>query len=59
VPLVLAMGLSIGGALNISDGFGVLALASAYPIITVLLFGLIAKAKQKRSLATQNTEENE
>jgi len=59
VPLVLAMGLSIGGALNISDGFGVLALASAYPIITVLLFGLIAKAKQKRSLTTQNEEENE
>ena len=59
VPLVLAMGLSIGGALNISDGFGVLALASAYPIITVLLFGLIAQAKQRRSLTTQNTEEND
>jgi len=59
VPLVLAMGLSIGGALNISDGFGVLALASAYPIITVLLFGLIAKAKQRKSLTTQNTEVND
>jgi hypothetical protein len=51
VPLVLAMGLSIGGVLNISDGFGVLALASAFPIITVLLFGLIARAKQRKSIS--------
>ena len=34
VPLVLAMGVSIGSVLNIADGFGVLALASAFPIIT-------------------------
>jgi hypothetical protein len=46
VPLVLAMGLSIGGVLNISDGFGILALASAYPIITVLLYGLYVRTKQ-------------
>ncbi|MCD4736299.1 MAG: DUF1538 domain-containing protein, partial [Bacteroidales bacterium] len=45
VPLVLAMGLSIGGELNIADGFGVLALASAFPIITVLLYGLYARSK--------------
>jgi hypothetical protein len=57
VPLVLAMGLSIGGELNISDGFGVLALASAIPIVTVLLFGLIARSKQKRSILNKQTEE--
>ncbi|MBS0010500.1 MAG: DUF1538 domain-containing protein [Bacteroidales bacterium] len=50
VPLVLAMGLSIGGALNISDGFGILALASAFPIITVLSYGLYKKARHKRSI---------
>jgi hypothetical protein len=60
VPLVLAMGLSIGGELEISDGFGVLALASAFPILTVLLFGIFAQAKQRRSiLSTQNSPENE
>jgi hypothetical protein len=60
VPLVLAMGLSIGGALNISDGFGILALASAFPIITTLTFGLYIRNKQKRSLDNQsNTENNE
>jgi hypothetical protein len=56
VPLVLAMGISIGSELNISDGFGVLALASAFPIITVLLYGLIAQAKQKKAIQTQQTE---
>ena len=57
VPLVLAMGLSIGGVLNISDGFGILALASAFPIITTLLYGLYARAKQKRSLDKNVKEE--
>jgi len=57
VPLVLAMGLSIGGELNVVDGFGVLALASAFPIITVLLYGLIVRAKQRKSILTSQTEE--
>jgi hypothetical protein len=54
------MGLSIGGELNISNGFGVLALASAIPILTVLMFGLFAQAKQRRSiLMSQTAAENE
>jgi hypothetical protein len=57
VPLVLAMGLSIGSELNIVDGFGVLAMASAYPIITVLLYGLWARRKQQKSLQTGNSDE--
>lgn len=57
VPLVLAMGLSIGGELNIVDGFGVLALASAFPIITVLLYGLMARAKQRKAILETQTEE--
>ncbi len=48
VPLVLAMGLSIGTELNIVDGFGVLAMASACPIVTVLLFGLYSRAHQEK-----------
>jgi len=60
VPLVLAMGLSIGGVLNVVDGFGVLALASVFPVITVLVFGLIAQAKQHRSISeTANNDTNE
>ena len=60
VPLVLAMGLSIGYELNVVDGFGILALASAFPIITVLIFGLIARSKQRKTiLTTQTADENE
>lgn len=44
VPLVLAIGLGVGGSVpNIIDGFGVLALASVGPILTVLLVGLATK----------------
>ncbi|MEQ6167173.1 DUF1538 domain-containing protein [Ekhidna sp. MALMAid0563] len=50
VPLVLAMGLGIGGELNISDGFGILAMASTFPIITVLSYGLYAKYRQSQTL---------
>lgn len=57
VPLVLAMGLSIGGALSISDGFGILALASAFPIITVLSYGIYKNAKQKKAIKNQITED--
>lgn len=58
VPLVLAMGLSIGGALNMADGFGILALASAFPIITVLTYGMYKNAKQKRKIDNQINEES-
>jgi len=44
------MGLSIGGELHIADGFGILAMASVYPIITVLLYGLSVKSHQRRSI---------
>ena len=47
VPLVLAMGLGIGSNIpGVIDGFGVLALASAMPIISVLAVGLLV-SKQK------------
>lgn len=45
VPLVLAMGLGIGSKTNAIDGFGILAMASVGPIITVLCVGLLVKKK--------------
>lgn len=52
VPLVLAMGLGIGGAVpGVTDGFGILALASVGPIITVLTVGLIVKRAQRNEIA--------
>ncbi|MEM9282511.1 MAG: DUF1538 domain-containing protein [Verrucomicrobiota bacterium] len=49
VPLVLAMGLGIGANIpGVIGGFGILALASVGPIITVLTVGLIVNRTTKR-----------
>jgi hypothetical protein len=51
VPLVLAMGLGIGANVpGVIDGFGVLALASVGPIITVLVVGLIVSRARSAEL---------
>lgn len=44
VPLVLSMGLGIGANIpGVIDGFGILAMASVGPILTVLTVGLIVR----------------
>ncbi len=49
VPLVVALGLGLGSSMNLVDGFGILAMASVCPIISVLTMGLIAaRAKPAR-----------
>ena len=49
VPLVLAMGLGIGANVpGATDGFGILALASVGPIITVLTVGFIVSRTGER-----------
>jgi hypothetical protein len=50
VPLVLAMGLALGEQLSAVDGFGVLAMASVYPILAVLLFGMRMQLRQRSSV---------
>lgn len=39
VPLVLALGLGLGQAVGAAEGFGILAMASVGPIVSVLLVG--------------------
>jgi len=47
VPLVLAMGLGVGASVpGVTDGFGVLAMASVAPIIAVLTVGLLVSKKK-------------
>ncbi len=54
VPLVLAMGLGIGGAMNAVEGFGILCLASIGPIISVMVTGLWASYQARiQTLAIQ------
>ena len=57
VPLVLAMGLGIGGALGVVDGFGILAMASVYPILTVMIFGLFVRMKERRTIREAEQED--
>ena len=48
VPLVLAMGLGFGNALDVSEGFGILSMASIGPIIAVQITGLWIRWKIHR-----------
>jgi len=48
VPLVLAMGLGLGTAVDAVEGFGILSMASIGPILSVLATGLWAQWKLKR-----------
>ncbi len=54
VPLVLALGLGLGKSVQAVDGFGVLAMASVGPIVTVLAMGLwirLREAQERRRAA--------
>lgn len=55
VPLVLAMGLGIGANVpGVSDGFGILALASVGPILTVLTVGLYTQRNEARARQSES-----
>ena len=51
VPLVLAMGLGFGGAVQAVEGFGILAAASIAPICAVLSLGVYVQYKVKQEMA--------
>jgi len=50
VPLVLAMGLGIGGQVGVVEGFGILSMASVCPILSVLIIGLLVNNRRKKAL---------
>jgi hypothetical protein len=57
VPLVLAMGLGIGANVpGVIDGFGILALASVGPILTVLMVGLVVSRSRKDEISAVTDE---
>jgi hypothetical protein len=49
VPLVMAMGLGISATLSLADGFGLLASASLFPVLTVQLYGMAVRLRQRRT----------
>lgn len=55
VPLILAMGLGLGKKRDppVVDGFGLLGCASVFPIVTVLIAGLVMERRSKREVLKQ------
>ena len=49
VPLLLALGVGLGEAVGAAEGFGILAMCSVGPIITVMSFGLWIDYQTKRN----------
>ena len=48
VPLKIAIGIALSHATGFAEGFGILALASAYPVLNILLLGLYVKHSEAK-----------
>lgn len=59
VPLVLSMGLGIGGQVGVVEGFGIVSLASCCTIVSVLSMGLYVNLKRKRLMLDYEMGETE
>lgn len=63
VPLVAALGLGLAtqieGRSPLIDGFGLIAFASLFPIITVMGYGVISKYIEKRDKKEKNNQGEE
>lgn len=51
VPLKIAIGIALSHATGFAEGFGILALASAYPVVNILLLGLYVKRCESKTAA--------
>jgi hypothetical protein len=49
VPLKIAIGIALSHATGFAEGFGILALASAYPVLNILILGLYVKTREARN----------
>jgi hypothetical protein len=56
VPLVLALGLGVGGQVGVVEGFGILAMASVSPILAVLSVGLWVEKSRKKAIEDQDDD---
>ena len=59
MPLVLAMGLGIGGEVGVLEGFGILSMASVFPILSVLLVGLRVTKRRNALLREEERQTQE
>ncbi len=51
VPLKISIGIALSHATGFAEGFGILALASAYPVLNILLLGLYVKYMEAKNEA--------
>ena len=59
VPLVLAMGIGIGGQSGVVEGFGILSMASVCPILAVLMVGMWVTRKRDHSGAQDSHHDDD
>ena len=52
VPLVLAIGLGVASQMHVVEGFGIIALASVCPVVSVLLTGKVIMWRRKAMMKT-------
>ncbi len=52
VPLVISLGLGLGSVVGRTDSFGILALASVYPILAMQIYALVLQLRERRSIAS-------
>lgn len=57
VPLVLALGLGISSEVGVVEGFGILAMASVWPILSVLVIGILVTRSRRASSVAANEAE--
>jgi hypothetical protein len=50
VPLKISIGIALSHATGFAEGFGIIALASAYPVMNILLLGLNAGRRERRMM---------
>jgi hypothetical protein len=50
VPLVISLGLGIGGEVGVIEGFGIIAIVSIFPILFVLLTGLALTFRRRAAI---------
>ena len=57
VPLKISIGIALSHATGFAEGFGIIALASAYPVMNILLLGLYVGHVEKRMAKKRQEKE--
>lgn len=59
VPLKIAIGIALSHATGFAEGFGIIALASAYPVMNILLLGLYIEHRERRFMKLKKEKAHE